>query len=686
MTAVAFSEFVLREVRRFRLWATRHRSVLFASLLIFAVAFIPRVIGIGLFLTADEKNWLGRSMEFIRAVQEFRFNDTLQTTHPGVTTLWLSGAAVMLATKVFGMPFSSDALQRFAVLPQLTLALVNTLLVVAIYLVARRIIAPRIAFFASLVIALDPFLIGYSKVVHVDALLTGLFTLAVLLLVVSREQRSPTLFLWSAIVSALAILTKVPALVLLPIAAVVLFADSWKGEREVLRERMKLFAEWLLLIGVVVLLLWPALLWVPNPRGNVNIIRRDVTTAFVTPHHMEESYTLNPWQYPATLLARSTPPVLLGVLALLFFLSTKRGRKRITAYLSLRTLALLGVSLGCFFLLMFIGAKKGDRYILPLFPLLDLFGVVGLAALGRAVLKSARHLRLAAAVLIILLAGMVLRLGPYALAYYNPLFPPNLSQELGWGEGLDQVARFLDAQPDTASVASWYPEELRALTKKPVAHINAHEQIPFGYVVLYRNMFGRPADHWANDFIDEYYRKRTPVFVANVNGLPYAWVYRKPVYSTVLGQLTPDRLLVAELVSHAANLSRVDALTVTYGGKATSGSLVLRLRENVNGADLRVVRIPVAEIENNDYTAFSFDPIADSAGKTYHVLLSAEGTVVGDAPSVRAAPKEQGRSYALLIGQLPSPETVADAKRNGLIGLRWYFTSNGREVDNEEVD
>ena len=93
---------------------------------------------------------------------------------------------------------------------------------------------------------------------------------------------------------------------------------------------------------------------------------------------------------------------------------------------------------------------------------------------------------------------------PYAISYSNPLFPDNLSQELGWGEGLEQVGAWLsDTEPD-AVVASWYPEELGAYTAAQVAHINAHEQTQVRYVVLYRNMFGRAPDHPANNFIDEY--------------------------------------------------------------------------------------------------------------------------------------------------------------------------------------
>ena len=42
--------------------------------LILAVAMMPRVIDLGVVLTADEKNWIGRSYGFIGGFKDWRFN------------------------------------------------------------------------------------------------------------------------------------------------------------------------------------------------------------------------------------------------------------------------------------------------------------------------------------------------------------------------------------------------------------------------------------------------------------------------------------------------------------------------------------------------------------------------------------------------------------------------------------
>ena len=664
----------------------RHERLLLEVALVFAVALVPRLYGIGLFLTADEKSWIGRSYEFLKAMKEFRFNDTLQTTHPGIPTLWVAGVATFLATRVFHTPFNFDDLHRFVAAAQVPMAIVNALLVVGIFLAARLLLPPRLALLGSLAVALDPFLIGYSKVVHVDAFLAGFLVIAALLFLYAEQTKREWALVASAVMGALAILSKIPGAFIVPFALLVLYSQRSAWTAAEFFHRLRFFGAWLFLLTIVVLLLWPALLWVPNPLGNANIVRRDLTTAFVTPHHMAESYTLNPWHYPATLLTRTTIPTLLGLAVLALSLLFPRVRSALPRFLPVRTLVLLVAFLVLFLFLMLLGAKKGDRYLLPLFPILDILGVIGLVLGVRLLLPKWRPVPIAAFLVVGVLVPTLVRLGPYALAYYNPLFPPNVSQELGWGEGLDQVAAYLDAEAGDAVAASWYPEELRALTKKSVLHINAHEQVRIGYVVLYRNMFGRSPDHWANDFIDEYFKKRTPVFVARVNGLPYAWVYRKPVYSAVIGELTPGKTVIGEVPAARDNLSRVDVLTATYSGRATEGTLILRVRETLGGPDLRVVRRAVRDLTDNRFATFSFEPLPRTAGKTLFILLTAEGTRMGNAPSVRAAPKEEGRHYAVLAGGTIPSDVTAAKKRSGVLGLRWFFTTEGREISREEAE
>jgi 4-amino-4-deoxy-L-arabinose transferase-like glycosyltransferase len=159
--------------------------------------------------------------------------------------------------------------------------------------------------------------------------------------------------------------------------------------------------------------------------------------------------------YPVNYLWRTTPAVLGGLaLALLAFLKRwpplEEGRQReITVLLVLYALL--------FAVMMSLGAKKFDRYLIPSFPPLDLVAGIGWAGLlgwlwGRPRQPLWRWVAVALGVLAIgsqaVLAG---RTYPYYLTYYNPLLGGSAKAPevmmIGWGEGLDQAARYINGLP-----------------------------------------------------------------------------------------------------------------------------------------------------------------------------------------------------------------------------------------------
>ncbi len=124
--------------------------------------------------------------------------------------------------------------------------------------------------------------------------------------------------------------------------------------------------------------------------------------------------------------------------------------------------------------LMDAGAKKFDRYVLPVFPIADLLAAVGWVGLAR-ILWSHRlgmrpHMRQlrfvdvsvgrSLAVLLVLVVG-VGQIGaawsdrPYGFDYYNPLMGGSTAAQqtmmLGWGEGLDQAGDVILDQPGGAT-------------------------------------------------------------------------------------------------------------------------------------------------------------------------------------------------------------------------------------------
>ncbi len=235
--------------------------------------------------------------------------------------------------------------------------------------------------------------------------------------------------------------------------------------------------------------------------------------------HQERSFF-----YASTLAVASTPLQVAALFALPMVWWTSRGRRGRVRAAHVATLLLFAL---LFILEMSIGAKKGDRYLLPVLALGDVV-VAALAAWAWTAARLARSL-----VAVIVLGGLVWegvllrQLHPYALAYVNPLFRHAIDQRrMGWGEGLDRAAEYLNTKPDvgTLTVASFYPNEFayRFRGRAVPLHQFLHEDVR--YVVLYRAMLERGPGSPETDTL-AVFRSQTPEKVIFLNGLEYVCIY-----------------------------------------------------------------------------------------------------------------------------------------------------------------
>jgi hypothetical protein len=116
---------------------------------------------------------------------------------------------------------------------------------------------------------------------------------------------------------------------------------------------------------------------------------------------------------------------------------------------------------------------------------------------------------------------------PYPLAAYNPLAGGQDAARrvlmVGWGEGLDQVADFLNAQPgaDGMVVKTHYHHVLRPMFRGSTVRVP--DPTPVNYFVVYVNMAQRLI---IPPTVVQLMALVPPDFTAYVNGRPYAWVYR----------------------------------------------------------------------------------------------------------------------------------------------------------------
>ena len=140
--------------------------------------------------------------------------------------------------------------------------------------------------------------------------------------------------------------------------------------------------------------------------------------------------------------------------------------------------------------------------------------------------------------------ALFLAVQPYPIAAYNALLggaggARNL-MIVGWGEGLEQVTDFLNAQEgaERSVVATNYNHIVRpqfrgrtySLTRLP-----SRVTPSVDYVVLYVNTAQRMH---LSSLTRQAISAGQPVFTARVNGLDYAWVFRVPKGGNV--PLPPD--------------------------------------------------------------------------------------------------------------------------------------------------
>ncbi len=557
------------------------RLQLIAFLIIVAALWLPRGLALDRFVTIDENRWLTRSANFQRALVHGEYAYTYQQGHPGVTIMWLGTLGFLWrypdyaanAPGEFGWENSEfegylrtqahDALDLLTA-GRIFAALATVVALALAYLAAVRLFGLRLAFLGFLLIAFDPFEVALTRFLHLDGLLSSWMLLATLLYLafLYRGRRWQDL-VGSGVAAGLAWLTKTPGFFLMPIVGVLATVElvaylrsespppslpqfgggvsrrwrRWVGafwKRAVTPAIL-----WALLGALIYVALWPAM-WV-DPLGTLQKVFA-VSSEYAIEGHSNPLFFLGNiingdpgWlYYPLTWLWRSTPVVLVGfVLALLSYPLPARGegwggvdrrKERGLAIFSLVLMALL------FMLLLNVSAKKLDRYLVPIYPALALvaaYGYVQAAGWLRQVATPRRVTPAIVGVVVALQLWFLVPTYPYYMSYYNPLLggSDKAAQQLtlGWGEGLDQAARYLKSTQNEMEtrVAAWYRTG------------------PFDY--FYHGTVVSPQYYWFADYIVTYVNQwqrqmparqimayldsLTPEKTIAINGTDYAKIY-----------------------------------------------------------------------------------------------------------------------------------------------------------------
>jgi hypothetical protein len=535
------------------------------TLAVLLLAGATRLTDLGVFLAIDEEDRWAWAIDFYRALLAGNLPGTLVGDgYPGIFPVWLETGWLFLASLYRSAlqgawlgdegvylllheweRYSNLALQRFPI------ALTNTLLVGLIFLYARRLFGRWPALLAAILICLDPFLLSDSRVNRAEGLLTGLMTLSLLAFVAHQRWRSRKHLAASAMFGGLAWLTKSQAIVLLPMFGAI--GLIWQlrtapGYRAALARWFMTMAAWTLGAAAMFVLLWPAAWVIPQQTFSLvfnyatgKVGAEGVKIFFLGQTVLDEDPGLI--FYPLNFLLRATPAMLLGLLVGLALLAPRLKTTLSNWRTGPRSLAALLDEAGLWALLayallyiggMSLGSHKQDRFIMAAFPALNILAAAALVALAGRRSRSTRHMGWVAAALLAVQLATALPYHPYYFSYFNPLLGGGPTAQklvrIGWGEGMDQVADYLQSQehPEEMLVATRFWRFLLGFKGREVMLDAGGEWVNADKVIFYIQQTQRMLD--PSPGVIRYFQQHVPPEKTIViNGIDYAAIYPNPI-------------------------------------------------------------------------------------------------------------------------------------------------------------
>lgn len=245
------------------------------ALLVGIAVLVPRLLFLDAFIIQDEWLWLTRAHAYAHAVTEGQWETLHQSPpfslHPGAPLLALTSPLVSLYAQMQALtePFEawpSDEQRGAAMFVRVGLGVVTSALLVALFsvLLHTRLFASRPLWAAASVIALgwEPWVLGMSRAVHLDALLSLFLLLAVVLAAVAREHTGWRFAALSGSAWALAFMTKSPAVFFLPIVLLPFFLRPPRFWKTLPRD----LGAWALAAIATAIAIWPPMWFHPLLR------------------------------------------------------------------------------------------------------------------------------------------------------------------------------------------------------------------------------------------------------------------------------------------------------------------------------------------------------------------------------------------------------------------------------------
>ncbi|MBU0535005.1 glycosyltransferase family 39 protein [Patescibacteria group bacterium] len=373
----------------------------------------------------DVWRWKARTYDFGNGFFTLKFDQTLQTYHPGVTLMWLGGFGIKFYNLYSDIVNHSDpALNSMVTVFQLDLW--QKIFIVSgqavafgfAFYVLRKLFGLKYAIVTFILLNFEPFYLALTRVIHLEGLESTFMLVSILwFYYYLADKKLIRRAVISGIFAGLAILTKTSALFLLPFIGLASFLFFFREEKhffKAVKLSVRPFLLWLFALVATFFLLWPAL-WV-KPGEVFKTLYSGIVDIGIEGDH-EQLYfgklVTNPGPsfYFVVLGFRSSIYLLVGFIGVLFI------RKKLPTYYK-NFLDYLLVFIFFYFIQLTLPTKKLDRYILPEQLVMMLTSSIFFVWLFEK-LKFGK-IKILIALIPVLLTAIYLH--PDYLSYYNPAF------------------------------------------------------------------------------------------------------------------------------------------------------------------------------------------------------------------------------------------------------------------------
>lgn len=556
----------------------------------------PRVIDLNIFYARDELAIWPWADQFTLAVWAGDPAGTLTASdYPGIPLFW---SQTLFLTLKYNVPalFPQTALpleqltqnRSIELLAERRLAaavLVSVQVVAAVWLV-RRLFGWPTGLLSAILMGLDPFSLSEARLLRLEMISALFVCLSMLAYLLYLRRRWAGWLLVSGVMAGLGVSTKTSAGLIVPYIWILLALDFWAGPGQNWLQKFKyLIRNGLLWAGGAIAafwLIWPAM-WV-KPLEALQYV-------FVTGFSQAANRSVwgdkvffwgqiidggdpGPWFYPVALAFRTTPLLWVGTASALLLLVILMRRKlsqrangsevEATGEVDLWGWPWRAVGLSMLLLYLIVVTiqlslviSKVDRFLILIFPEINILSALGLAALtgwmashltGRlssSLLRMTPFASMLALMLIILgfQYAITLPTHPYYFTYWNPWAgggPAAMKLvPIGAGEGIDLAMNFLNEQPGASNKTvvcgaslPWCSRIFKGKTVRSADYVDGR-WAQADYATFYISQLQRQIDP---PEVVNFFKQQPPLYRVNLQGVDYVWVYSVPKMAHYAGR------------------------------------------------------------------------------------------------------------------------------------------------------